>query len=241
MPYVLQEVVNAVFRGGPLLAAALLCGGFMLAQAAPPKPKAAPAKATAAPAAPAAPAGNAALGRDKAEAERCIECHGERGQGQDHANGPEGKFAKLAGQSAPYLFKQLEDFRSGARKHDVMAVMARSVDDADLHDILAWFAAQPAMQGDGAANDVGQRLYAEGDASRGIAACIGCHGDAQRAPATPLHPRIAGQEYRYLTQQLHDWRSGWRRNSPGGVMGPITAQLTDAELDALALYLAGLR
>jgi len=232
--------VSGVQRRLPWAAAFLLAGAAALVQAAPPKP-AAPKATTAKPPV-ATPAGNATLGRDKAEAERCIECHGERGQGQEHANGPEGKFAKLAGQSAPYLWKQIEDFRSGARKHDVMAVMARSVEDADLHDILAWFASQPPMQGDGTGqSDAGQRLYTQGDAGRGIPACASCHGDAQRAPVTPQHPRLAGQEYRYLAQQLHDWRSGWRRNSPGGVMAPITAKLTDAELDALALYLAGLR
>lgn len=235
---------SAVWLAG-LLGAATLALGPLPVHAAAPKAKAAPGAAKG-PANTAATggsnsSGDATLGQAKADSERCIECHGEQGQGLQHANGPEGKFAKLAGQSAPYLLKQLDDFRSGARKHDVMAVMARSLDAADARDIAAYFAAQPAMRGDGQGQSpAAQRLFTEGDAGRGLPACVSCHGDAQRAPASALHPRIAGQEYRYLAQQLQDWRSGWRRNSPGGVMGPIASKLSEAEIDALALYLAGL-
>lgn len=190
----------------------------------------------------AAPPGDPVAGREKAESERCIECHGEAGQGAGHSNGPEGKFAKLAGQSAAYIVKQIEDFRSGARKHDVMAMMARSLDPADLRDIAAYFAAQAPMQGEGPAGaGDAERLVAQGDAARGVPACGACHGGTTRAPASALHPRLAGQAYRYLAQQLQDWRSGWRRNSPGGVMSAATARLTDAEIEALSLYWAGLR
>ena len=73
---------------------------------------------SAAPAAPLPPAwrGDPVVGREKADAERCIECHGIDGQGQGHSNGPEGKFARLAGQDIAYFLKQIQDFRSGARK-----------------------------------------------------------------------------------------------------------------------------
>lgn len=213
-----------------------LVGGAMAA----PRAKVRPAATSAAVVA--APPGDPVAGREKAESERCIECHGEAGQGAGHSNGPEGKFAKLAGQSAAYIVKQIEDFRSGARKHDVMAVMARSIEDADLRDIAAYFAAQAPMQGAGPVDGgLAERLVAQGNAARGIPACSACHGGATQAPATALHPRLAGQEYRYLAQQLHDWRSGWRRNSPGGVMSAVTAKLTDAEIEALSLYWAGLR
>ena len=59
--------------------------------------------------------GDPVLGREKADSERCMECHGVDGHGAGHANGPEGKFAKLAGQHPDYLLKQIRDFRSGAR------------------------------------------------------------------------------------------------------------------------------
>lgn len=204
------------------------------AHAANAKGKAVPAKV--------APPGDPVLGKDKADAERCIECHGVDGHGAGHANGPEGKFAKLAGQHPDYILKQIRDFRSGARKHDQMAIMARSVTDEDVRDIAAYFASQPGMKGEGGdAHTVGRRLYEQGDATRGVLACVQCHGaQGKGVAALPLVPVIGGQEWRYLDQQLRDWRSGERRNSADGVMNQVLKPLTDAELESLALYLSGL-
>jgi len=185
--------------------------------------------------------GNPLLGREKIDSERCQECHGIDGQGAGHANGPEGKFAKLAGQDAAYLVKQMQDFRSGARKHDQMAIMARSVSDEDVRDISAYFASLPAMKGESdpkaaAVSAIGQRLHEQGDATRGVLACASCHSAQAKGPA--LAPRIAGQEWRYLDKQLRDWRSGDRQNSPDGVMNKALAPLSDAEIEALAMHLA---
>ncbi len=185
--------------------------------------------------------GNPLLGREKIDSERCQECHGVDGQGAGHANGPEGKFAKLAGQDAAYLVKQMQDFRSGARKHDQMAIMARSVSDEDVRDISAYFASLPAMKGEpdpkaAATSAIGQRLHEQGDATRGVLACASCH--SPQAQGAALAPRIAGQEWRYLDKQLRDWRSGDRKNSPDGVMNKALAPLSDAEIEALATHLA---
>jgi cytochrome c553 len=220
----------------------MVCGlSLSLGVAAQSKPKAAAAPKKAVAAAPAAPLGNAQAGAEKAESERCIECHGATGQGAGHGNGPEGKFAKLAGQHPAYILKQIREFRSGVRKHDQMAIMARSVSDEDVLDIAAYFAQQPAMSGDGnKAYAAVQQLYTQGDAARGIPACASCHGADGRKTLSPTHPVIGGQEWRYLDQQLRDWRSGERHNSPGGVMNTVAKPLTDAEIEGLANYLASL-
>lgn len=198
-------------------------------------------RAVAAPATrPAPPAGDPIVGKAKADAERCMECHGEDGNGAGHSNGPEGKFAKLAGQSPAYILKQIQDFRSGARKHDQMAIMARSVADEDIVDIAAYFASLPRMRGDGqGAHPVGQALFEQGDPARGVLACVSCHG-AQGKGLTPLAstPVIGGQEWRYLDKQLRDWRSGDRRNSPDGVMSQVLKPLTDTEIESLTNYLS---
>ena len=47
----------------------------------------------------------------------------------------------LAGQPAGYLVQQLRAYRSGARKHEVMSVMAKPLSDADIDALSAWFAA----------------------------------------------------------------------------------------------------
>jgi len=184
-------------------------------------------------------AGDSVAGQAKAEAERCVECHGPQGQGDGHTN-PAVRFAKLAGQHVDYLARQLQAYRSGARRHDVMRINAQRLEDADIRDLAAFFAAQAAMQGDGSGEHTSAALlYRQGDTSRGVVACAACHGDEGRAP--PTAPRLAGQDARYLEQQLADWRSGWRTETVAGVMNATTRALTDAEIRAFAQYLSSRR
>ena len=196
---------------------------------------------TVAVAATAAAAANPQAGKDKAESERCLECHGQAGPAQGFSQGIDGKLARLDGQYAEYLVKQVRDFRSGARKHDFMSMMANSVDDADLADIAAWFASQPAPATTPAPDAVAQRLISQSDPARGLIACATCHGadGAGSAGGAAAGPKLKGQGKAYLAQQLQEWRSGWRANSPGGVMNQQARALTDAEISALARYLSG--
>nr|WP_155438137.1 c-type cytochrome [Pseudoduganella ginsengisoli] len=190
--------------------------------------------------------GNAEAGRIKAESERCLECHGQPGVEQGHSAGEDGKFARLGGQQHAYIVKQVQDFRAGRRKNDFMVMMAASVSDDDVADIAAYFAAQPAMpaairaETRGESRSAGQHgpaaaLFRQGDAARKVAACATCHGAAGEGIAG-MAPVIGGQGRRYLSQQLHNWRSGERSNGAG--MREAAASLTDAEIDALALYVS---
>jgi cytochrome c553 len=75
---------------------------------------------------------DAAAGRAKAAA--CAVCHGPLGL----SSAPDAPH--LAGQPAMYVAAQLRAYRSGARKHEVMAVIARPLSDEDIANIAAWFA-----------------------------------------------------------------------------------------------------
>ena len=77
-------------------------------------------------------ASDAGAGRDKARA--CVTCHGPLGLSR-MPDAPH-----LAGQPALYLAAQLRAYRSGKRAHEVMAVMARPLSDADIDDLAAWYA-----------------------------------------------------------------------------------------------------
>lgn len=81
---------------------------------------------------PALAAGDAAAGRQKAQ--MCTVCHGPLGI----ASAPE--TPNLAGEPEGYIGRQLRAFRSGARQHEVMGVMAKSLSDADIENLAAWFA-----------------------------------------------------------------------------------------------------
>jgi cytochrome c553 len=82
----------------------------------------------------AGPAGAAdpAAGRDKAQL--CQVCHGLDGLGKmpDVPN--------LAGDSEIYLAKQLMDYRSGARRHEQMSIIASGLSEQDIADLAAYYA-----------------------------------------------------------------------------------------------------
>ena len=78
-------------------------------------------------------AGSAKAGREKAQ--KCEACHGLDGVSKL----PEAP--NLAGQVVPYLIAQLQAFKSGARKNDVMSVMAQTLSPQDIEDLAAYYAA----------------------------------------------------------------------------------------------------
>ncbi len=78
-------------------------------------------------------AGDVAAGRQKAL--MCQTCHGLDGR----AKIPEAP--SLAGQSAVYLAKALNDYRSGARKNDMMSLVAPMLKDKDVDDLAAYYSA----------------------------------------------------------------------------------------------------
>jgi cytochrome c553 len=78
-------------------------------------------------------AGNVNAGRHKAL--MCQTCHGLDGRAQI----PEAP--NLAGQSDIYLVKALKDYRSGARKNDMMSLVAPTLKDDDIDDLAAYYSA----------------------------------------------------------------------------------------------------
>ena len=70
----------------------------------------------------------------RAKAAACAVCHGPSGL----SVAPDAPH--IAGQPALYLSNQLRAYRSGARKHEVMGVMAKPLSDSDIDDLAAWFA-----------------------------------------------------------------------------------------------------
>ena len=70
----------------------------------------------------------------KARAAACTMCHGPLGI----AVAPD--TPNLAGQPESYLAEQLKAYRGGARKHEIMSLMARPLTDADIASLAAWFA-----------------------------------------------------------------------------------------------------
>jgi len=175
--------------------------------------------------------------KGKTRSELCQGCHGEYGLSIEDL------IPNLAGQYGNYIAKQLRNFQSGERTHQIMSAMAQTVNDEELSDIAAYFSSQKKMHGNGkGSNPVAVNLFTKGDAKRGIPACMSCHGKDGKgqSPKVSTYPVIGGQHKSYLIAQLTHWRSGERKNSPGGVMNKVAKTLTDAEIDALTDYISGL-
>ena len=172
----------------------------------------------------------------KSKSQLCQGCHGEDG------NSTETTIPKLAGQYSSYISKQLRNYQSGVRTHDIMSAMAATIDEADLADIAAYFASQKKMKGDGTGeNPVARSLFFNGDSARNIQSCMSCHGVNGKGifPGSSTFPVLGGQHRAYLREQLINWRNGKRANSPNGVMNNIIKPLTDAEIEALADFMSG--
>ena len=78
-------------------------------------------------------AGDIAAGRRKAL--QCQACHGLDGLSKL----PEAPH--LAGQPERYLVKSLDEYRTGARKDDMMALIVKNLSDQDIAYLAAYYAA----------------------------------------------------------------------------------------------------
>ncbi len=178
--------------------------------------------------------GDAAAGQAKSAL--CGSCHGVDG------NSPLAMNPKLAGQSARYMVKQLQEFKSGARESAIMASMVLSLSDQDMEDIAAWYSSQqPTIQGANPESiELAERLYRAGNSEIAVAACSACHSPTGKGNAPAGFPLLSGQHAEYTLQQLKNFRSGARQNDGSAMMRTVVERLTDKELEALASYVSGL-
>lgn len=79
----------------------------------------------------------------------------------------------------------------------------------------------------------GATLFGEGDATRGLPACISCHGAGGNS-IIAVNPRLAGQHPAYLYKQLVNFTSPDRNQA---VMTLYAKMLTDEEKKNIAAYL----
>ncbi|WP_424753159.1 c-type cytochrome, partial [Klebsiella pneumoniae] len=70
-------------------------------------------------------------------------------------------------------------------------------------------------------------------------ACGQCHGPSGQGVGKSF-PRLAGQGYSYLLNQLKAWKSGNRSNDPLNLMTGVVSKLDDKQMNAVAAYFASL-
>ena len=220
-----------------VFAAALLTAAFgagfgstARAQDAAPAPQPAQAAPQASP-----PQGSVDAGRTKSAT--CAACHGVDG------NSVTPDWPSLAGQHPEYIARQLKAFKTDERKSVTMKPFAQMLSDQDVADVAAYFAAQkPTPKGaDPALIGLGQQIYRGGIPTRGIPACIACHGPTGHGNPFAAYPRISWQHAAYVTKSLQDYKSGERASDGGNqMMRNVASLLKDDEIRALASYVQGL-
>lgn len=167
----------------------------------------------------------------------CVACHGPDGAGVDEAG-----FPRLPGLPAEYIAKQIRDYKSGARNNPIMQANLSSLSEQQIVNVAAYYAGMPTpvMPVKSVPEQtlaLGEKLVTQGDWSRHLPACESCHGPGS-AGVDASFPGIAGQHATYIRQQLEAWRQGVRANDPLDIMSAVAERLTEAEIDAVAAYLA---
>jgi cytochrome c553 len=184
----------------------------------------------------------------KGDVPACTSCHGENGMGNDMMGTP-----RLAGQIVVFLLKQLEDFATDKRMDTTMYVMntnAKGLSAQDRVDVATYIN----KMADGTAlsnldelkangTSVGQPYLGKiivnyGIEEKGVPGCKSCHGFNGRG-VDPIYPKLNKQKYVYLVNQLKKWRDGTRTNDPMGQMQHVARNLSDADINNAASYLAG--
>lgn len=168
----------------------------------------------------------------------CVACHGADGAGIADVAYP-----RLAGQQAAYLRKQLHDFRNGLRNSEVMQLFAKALSGAEIRDVAAYYAAQPAHGtheiADRALIGAGRQLAERSDWDRNLPPCFSCHGPRGVGVGGDF-PLLAGQHAQYIEKQLLAWKRGTRDNDPDQLMKTVAQRLGEPDIKGVAAYFASL-
>lgn len=196
--------------------------------------------------------GNAANGKTifaqgKGDAQACVTCHGENGQGNDAMGAP-----RLANLGYGYIVKQLSDLAGDKRTPvglgAVMNGFAKALSDQDRRDVSAYLntlnmtpelSDLKALKAEGqqvGETHKGQEIVNHGVRDK-VSACSSCHEYNGRG-ADPMYPKIGQQKYVYLVNQLKNWRDASRANDPMGQMRAIAKNLTDDDIINVAAFLS---
>ncbi len=167
----------------------------------------------------------------------CAACHGANGISTDP------QFPNLAGQSRFAIYKELHDFKSGARVNAIMTPMAQQLSEQQMADVAAFYShfARGTLdpQLERGVSEETRNLVQMGDVARTLPPCNACHGRLAGGPIET--PTLTGQHHGYLEAQLQAFASGKRKNDIYRRMRNVAGKLTPGEMNALAAYYAAAR
>lgn len=156
----------------------------------------------------------------KKVARMCRNCHGLNG----YAKIPIAPH--IGGEPAAYIAAQLNAFKDGARKHEMMTIVAAGLNNQQIVDVSNWYGAQSVT----AVPPSGYDPEAAPDE------CVDCHGP-DGISLLDNAPNLAAETNIYIDTQLKAFRIGKRQHE---IMSAIAAELTDDEIRAFADYYASM-
>jgi len=171
------------------------------------------------------------IGHGATLALRCAMCHSVRRLSQ--ADTP-----NLAGQSGAVIYKELVDFKTGARASAIMQPLVANLSDAEMQDLAGYYAYLPRPRLDRSSADGAPRIVVDGAPMRGIAPCGACHGGPGAKAGAPW---LEGQPEVYLRAQLGGFASGARHNDIDEQMRNVAREMTQQEIDSVSRYFANHR
>jgi cytochrome c553 len=169
------------------------------------------------------------IGRGATLAQRCAICHGP--QGVSDANSP-----NLAGQYAAVTYKELNDFKAGARVNAVMSPFALNMTNQEMLDLAAYYSYLPRVPSPRLDAGIAMPpIVRVGAPMRNVPPCGACHGDIDSKAGSPW---LGGQSAVYIKAQLQAFASDRRRNDISEQMRNIARRMTAEEIDQAADYYA---
>lgn len=174
----------------------------------------------------------------------CSACHGPAGISVNPL------WPNIAGQSANYIETQLNAFKPDAdgnylRYDPLMSPQSMLLSAEDARDLAVYYESlpPPAMSvADPSIVQKGEALYRGGDAEKGVAACLACHGPTGHGNPAAEYPAVQGQHAAYSAKQLRDYASGARKSDGATrIMRDIASRLSEEDIVALASYMQGLK
>jgi len=163
----------------------------------------------------------------------CASCHGLDGQATQSG------YPNLAGQSANYLLKQLQDYRNKTRSSAIMQAFASTLTEKEMIEMSKYYSKiTPKTSPQRKVSAVkGELLYKIGNRRQGITACIACHGPKGQGNDAAKYPNLSHQDAEYLGATLKAFHDKQRQNDPQQIMQMTAAKLHQADIDALVVYL----
>jgi cytochrome c553 len=162
----------------------------------------------------------------------CARCHLPEAWGND-----DGTYPQLAGQHVNVLMKQLLDIRNGTRHSSLMFpfVQSRTVGGyQELSNVVAYISTLPMnpahskgpWQNESKQYEQGKKTYQK--------YCAGCHGDNGEGNDELVYPKLQGQHFQYMSQQIRRIKSGVREVHPA--MQAVVNELDLEQLEQAINY-----